>query len=162
MWRAYNQWWWKGSKTLSFTIGKMHLIDLIPSTVTLSYPEIQNETCHRVFCLAFRLCKTAEYGVPYYYCQVLLSRHAFTCSTPTRSISSLRVPHFVPDCVYANDVICYPPVKVRNADIVVSAAGRAGLVKGHWIRPGAVVVDVAMNTQGPSTIILSREMVVFQ
>ena len=40
--------------------------------------------------------------------------------------------------------------KVRNADIVVSAAGRAGLVKGHWIRPGAVVVDVAMNTQGQS------------
>eukprot|EP00904_Undaria_pinnatifida_P013583 jgi/Undpi1/9355/HiC_scaffold_26.g11813.m1 len=39
-------------------------------------------------------------------------------------------------------------LKVRNADIVVSAAGRAGLVRGHWIRPGAVVVDVAMNTQG--------------
>eukprot|EP00903_Cladosiphon_okamuranus_P006434 g6295.t1 len=38
--------------------------------------------------------------------------------------------------------------KIRNADIVVSAAGRAGLVKGHWIRPGAVVVDVAMNTVG--------------
>lgn len=41
-----------------------------------------------------------------------------------------------------------PTAQVRNADIVVSAAGRAGLVKGHWIRPGAVVVDVAMNTQG--------------
>lgn len=40
------------------------------------------------------------------------------------------------------------PIQVRNADILVSAAGRAGLVKGHWIRPGAVVVDVAMNTVG--------------
>ncbi|CAM9684180.1 unnamed protein product [Ascophyllum nodosum] len=38
--------------------------------------------------------------------------------------------------------------KVRNADIVVAAAGKAGLVRGHWIRPGAVVVDVAMNTIG--------------
>lgn len=41
--------------------------------------------------------------------------------------------------------------KVRNADIVVSAAGRAGLVKGHWIRPGAVVVDVAINAVGETT-----------
>lgn len=33
----------------------------------------------------------------------------------------------------------------RQADILVSAVGRAGLVKGDMIRPGAVVVDVAMN-----------------
>ena len=39
-------------------------------------------------------------------------------------------------------------MQVRNADIVVAAAGKAGLVRGHWIRPGAVVVDVAMNTIG--------------
>lgn len=38
--------------------------------------------------------------------------------------------------------------KVRNADIVVSAAGSAGLIKGQWIRPGAVVVDVAINATG--------------
>lgn len=39
-------------------------------------------------------------------------------------------------------------MQIRNADIVVSAAGRAGLVKGHWIRPGAVVVDIAVNAVG--------------
>lgn len=44
-------------------------------------------------------------------------------------------------------------LQVRNADIVVSAAGRAGLVKGHWIRPGAVVVDVAINAVGKEEVI---------
>ncbi len=32
---------------------------------------------------------------------------------------------------------------LRQADIVVVAAGRAGLVTGEMIKPGAVVVDVA-------------------
>ncbi|KAJ8903177.1 hypothetical protein NDN08_004287 [Rhodosorus marinus] len=35
--------------------------------------------------------------------------------------------------------------KVRNADIVVSAVGRAGLVKGDWVKPGAALIDVGIN-----------------
>jgi len=34
---------------------------------------------------------------------------------------------------------------VERADIVVAAAGKAGLVKGEWIKEGAIVVDVGMN-----------------
>lgn len=34
---------------------------------------------------------------------------------------------------------------VRSADIVVAAVGRAELIKGDWIKPGAAVVDVGMN-----------------
>lgn len=34
---------------------------------------------------------------------------------------------------------------VGEGDIVVAAAGVAGLVKGDWIRPGAVVLDVGIN-----------------
>lgn len=34
---------------------------------------------------------------------------------------------------------------VRQADIVVAAVGRANMVKGDWIKPGAVVIDVGMN-----------------
>jgi methylenetetrahydrofolate dehydrogenase (NADP+)/methenyltetrahydrofolate cyclohydrolase len=34
---------------------------------------------------------------------------------------------------------------VRAADIVVAAVGRAELVRGEWIKPGAVVIDVGMN-----------------
>ncbi len=35
----------------------------------------------------------------------------------------------------------------RQADILVVAAGRAGLITGEMVRPGAVVVDVGMNRQ---------------
>ncbi len=35
--------------------------------------------------------------------------------------------------------------EVRRGDIVVAAAGRPGLIRGEWIKPGAVVVDVGIN-----------------
>ncbi len=34
---------------------------------------------------------------------------------------------------------------VARADILVVAVGKPGVVKGEWIKPGAVVVDVGMN-----------------
>jgi methylenetetrahydrofolate dehydrogenase (NADP+)/methenyltetrahydrofolate cyclohydrolase len=34
---------------------------------------------------------------------------------------------------------------VRQGDILVVAAGKPGLVKGEWVKPGAVVVDVGIN-----------------
>jgi len=34
---------------------------------------------------------------------------------------------------------------VRRADLVVACVGRPELVKGSWIKPGAVVIDVGMN-----------------
>jgi methylenetetrahydrofolate dehydrogenase (NADP+)/methenyltetrahydrofolate cyclohydrolase len=35
--------------------------------------------------------------------------------------------------------------EVGRADIVVAAIGKAELVRGAWVKPGAVVVDVGMN-----------------
>jgi methylenetetrahydrofolate dehydrogenase (NADP+)/methenyltetrahydrofolate cyclohydrolase len=35
--------------------------------------------------------------------------------------------------------------EVEQADVVVAAVGRAELVRGAWIKPGAVVIDVGMN-----------------
>ena len=37
------------------------------------------------------------------------------------------------------------PGVVRRADIVVAAVGRANMVTGDWIKPGAVVIDVGIN-----------------
>ena len=37
------------------------------------------------------------------------------------------------------------PAVCRRADILVSAAGRAEMVPGDWIKPGAVVIDVGIN-----------------
>ena len=34
---------------------------------------------------------------------------------------------------------------VKQADIIVAAVGRPGLVKGEWIKPGATVIDVGIN-----------------
>jgi methylenetetrahydrofolate dehydrogenase (NADP+)/methenyltetrahydrofolate cyclohydrolase len=37
------------------------------------------------------------------------------------------------------------PAFVADADIVIAAAGKPGLVKGEWIKPGATVIDVGIN-----------------
>jgi methylenetetrahydrofolate dehydrogenase (NADP+)/methenyltetrahydrofolate cyclohydrolase len=37
------------------------------------------------------------------------------------------------------------PAVCREADIVVAAVGRREMVRGDWIKPGAVVIDVGMN-----------------
>ena len=33
----------------------------------------------------------------------------------------------------------------RSADVLVAAVGKAEMIKGDWIKPGAVVIDVGMN-----------------
>jgi methylenetetrahydrofolate dehydrogenase (NADP+)/methenyltetrahydrofolate cyclohydrolase len=37
------------------------------------------------------------------------------------------------------------PEVVRRGDIVIAAVGRANIVKGNWVKPGAVVIDVGIN-----------------
>ncbi|KAH6808469.1 Amino acid dehydrogenase family protein [Perilla frutescens var. frutescens] len=34
---------------------------------------------------------------------------------------------------------------IRNADIIIAAAGQATMIKGSWIKPGAAVIDVGTN-----------------
>lgn len=34
---------------------------------------------------------------------------------------------------------------VARADLVVAAVGQPGMVRGEWIKPGAIVIDVGMN-----------------
>jgi len=50
----------------------------------------------------------------------------------------------------ATVTICHSRTKklseiTRNADILVAAIGRPEYVKGDWIKPGAVVIDVGVN-----------------
>jgi len=37
------------------------------------------------------------------------------------------------------------PAVVRQADVLVAAVGRAEMVRGDWVKPGAVVIDVGIN-----------------
>ena len=40
------------------------------------------------------------------------------------------------------------PGITRRADLVVAAVGRPEMVKGDWIKPGAIVIDVGINRIG--------------
>ena len=40
---------------------------------------------------------------------------------------------------------------VKQADIVVAAVGKTELVKGSWLKPGAVVIDVGINSKDDPT-----------
>ena len=50
----------------------------------------------------------------------------------------------------ATVTICHSRTKdlaqvTRNADILVAAVGRPRMIKGDWIKPGAIVIDVGIN-----------------
>ncbi|MDC0710702.1 bifunctional methylenetetrahydrofolate dehydrogenase/methenyltetrahydrofolate cyclohydrolase FolD [Stigmatella sp. ncwal1] len=42
---------------------------------------------------------------------------------------------------------------VRRADLLVVAAGKPGLVKGEWIKEGAIVIDVGINRQANGKLV---------
>lgn len=37
------------------------------------------------------------------------------------------------------------PAVVRRADLVIAAVGRPEMIRGDWIKPGAIVIDVGIN-----------------
>jgi methylenetetrahydrofolate dehydrogenase (NADP+)/methenyltetrahydrofolate cyclohydrolase len=59
---------------------------------------------------------------------------------------------------HATVTVCHSQTKnlpevVRRADIVVAAIGKAELVKGDWVKPGATVIDVGMNRGGDGKLV---------
>jgi len=36
--------------------------------------------------------------------------------------------------------------KIKQADILIAAIGKPLFVKAEWVKPGAVVIDVGMNS----------------
>ena len=59
---------------------------------------------------------------------------------------------------HATVTICHSRTKdlpdvVRRADVVIAAVGRAEMVKGDWIKPGAVVIDVGINRVGEKKLV---------
>ncbi len=45
------------------------------------------------------------------------------------------------------------PEECRRADVLVAAVGRPEFVRGDWLRPGAVVIDVGINRQDDGTLV---------
>lgn len=48
-----------------------------------------------------------------------------------------------------------PEEITRQADIIISAVGQPNMVKGSWIKPGAVIIDVGINPVEVREIFLS-------
>lgn len=44
------------------------------------------------------------------------------------------------------------PDHVKRAEILVVAVGKAGLIKGEWVKEGAIVVDVGINRVGDKLV----------
>jgi methylenetetrahydrofolate dehydrogenase (NADP+)/methenyltetrahydrofolate cyclohydrolase len=43
------------------------------------------------------------------------------------------------------------PAVIRQADILIAAIGKAEMVRGDWIKPGAAVIDVGINSKPDAT-----------
>ncbi len=59
---------------------------------------------------------------------------------------------------HATVTICHSRTKdlaevVQRADVVIAAVGKAEMVKGDWIKPGAVVIDVGINRVGEKKLV---------
>ncbi|MDP2834364.1 MAG: bifunctional methylenetetrahydrofolate dehydrogenase/methenyltetrahydrofolate cyclohydrolase FolD [Pseudomonadota bacterium] len=54
------------------------------------------------------------------------------------------------------------PEQVAQADIVVAAVGRPEMVKGEWIKPGAMVIDIGINRLEDGRIVGDVEFVAAQ
>lgn len=48
------------------------------------------------------------------------------------------------------------PAHCRQADILVAAVGRPQMIRGDWIKPGAIVIDVGINRLPPDATGKSR------
>lgn len=55
-------------------------------------------------------------------------------------------------CHLATSEAGHLPEHVRRADILAVAAGRPALIKGEWIKEGAVVIDVGINRVGEKIV----------
>ncbi len=56
----------------------------------------------------------------------------------------------------ATVTVCHSRTKnladvVRQADILIAAIGRTEMVQGDWVKPGAAVIDVGMNSKPDAT-----------
>jgi methylenetetrahydrofolate dehydrogenase (NADP+)/methenyltetrahydrofolate cyclohydrolase len=43
--------------------------------------------------------------------------------------------------------------QVGRADVVIAAVGKAEMIRGEWIKPGAVVIDVGVNRVGEKKLV---------
>lgn len=59
---------------------------------------------------------------------------------------------------HATVTICHTrtidlPARIAMADVLIAAVGRPEVIRGEWIKPGAVVIDVGVNRVGEKKLV---------
>lgn len=59
--------------------------------------------------------------------------------------ASLLLQHHNATVTTVHELTANPEEHTQQADIILAAAGSPNLVRGHWLKPGAVVLDIGIN-----------------
>ena len=86
-----------------------------------------------------------RYKVPIDGRHVVIVGRGTTAGRPLAMLLSLKEPHGNATVTQCHTRTQFLPEFTRQADILVAAAGRAGLITADMVRPGAAVIDVGVS-----------------
>jgi methylenetetrahydrofolate dehydrogenase (NADP+)/methenyltetrahydrofolate cyclohydrolase len=87
----------------------------------------------------------ARYNVPIEGRHVVIVGRGTTAGRPLAMLLSLKEPNGNATVTQCHTRTQFLPEYTRQADILVAAAGRAGLITADMVKPGAAVVDVGVS-----------------
>jgi len=90
----------------------------------------------------------ASYNVPVEGCHVVIIGRGITIGRPLSLLISLKRPQCNAAVTVVHTGVSDLADIVRTADVVVAAAGRAGLVTADMVKPGAAVVGAGTSWEG--------------
>ncbi|MCP4649386.1 MAG: bifunctional 5,10-methylenetetrahydrofolate dehydrogenase/5,10-methenyltetrahydrofolate cyclohydrolase [PVC group bacterium] len=93
-------------------------------------------------CAVMELLKSTQ--VDLYGKEVVIVGHSQIVGRPL-SVMLMQEMSTVTVCHIATSERGNLKVHIKNAEILVVAAGKPNLIKGEWVKPGAVVIDVGFN-----------------
>ena len=90
-------------------------------------------------------------GVDLYGKEVVIIGHSEIVGKP---LAMLLLEKFatVTVCHIATSKVGTLEEHVRRAEVLIVAVGQIGLIKGEWIKPGAIVIDVGINRLGDKLV----------
>jgi methylenetetrahydrofolate dehydrogenase (NADP+)/methenyltetrahydrofolate cyclohydrolase len=89
-----------------------------------------------------------HYGVPIEGRHVVVVGRGLTIGRPLAALMSLKEPNANATVTQCHTGTHFLPELTRQADILVVAAGRAGIVTPDMVRPGAAVVSAGITWEG--------------
>lgn len=93
-----------------------------------------------------------EYGVPIEGKHVVIVGRGLTVGRPLGLLLTLKAPNANAAVTTVHSGVPDLGYYTRQADIIVSAAGSAGIIKPDMVKPGAAVVGAGVSKQGKRTM----------